>query len=144
MAMLNPYLSFKDQAREALEYYQSVLGGEVNITTFGDMPDSPEMRISDADKPLVMHGQLDTPKGLCLMASDTGSVMPYVPPSEGMVVALTGPSQDMDYIRGAYEKLRDGASDVMDFEAAPWGDHYGQLKDRYGISWMFNCGDGTV
>ena len=140
MARLNPYLSFQDKAEEALTFYQSVLGGELNISRFGDMPDSPEMPVPEADKNLVMHGQLDTPNGLCLMAADSGSVMPYVAPSAGMTVALTGGAEDMDYIRTAFEKLSDGGSDVMPFAPAPWGDRYGQLKDRYGISWMFDCG----
>ena len=140
MVKLNPYLSFKDQAREALTFYQSVLGGELNVMTFGDMPENPEMPVPDDTKALVMHGQLDTPSGLTLMASDTGSMMPYVPASSGVTVALTGGADDVDYVRSAFEALSDGGSDVLPFELAPWGDYYGQLKDKFGISWMFDAG----
>ncbi len=140
MVKLNPYLSFKDQAREALTFYQSVLGGELNIMTFGDMPENPEMPVPEDTKALVMHGQLDTPSGLTLMASDTGSMMPYVPASSGVTVALTGGADDVDLVRSAFEALSDGASDVLPFELAPWGDYYGQLKDKFGISWMFDAG----
>ncbi|MDF2492167.1 MAG: 3-demethylubiquinone-9 3-methyltransferase, partial [Microbacterium sp.] len=34
MLRLNPYLSFRAEAREAMEFYRSVLGGELQIDTF--------------------------------------------------------------------------------------------------------------
>lgn len=140
MAKLNPYLGFKDQARAALEFYQSVLGGELSIMTFGELPGMPD--VSDADKALVMHGQLDTPGGLTLMAADSGSMMPYVAATSGVTVALTGDTTDLDAIRAAYGKLLDGATETLPFELAPWGDYYGQLTDKFGISWMFDVGAG--
>ncbi|WP_425955967.1 VOC family protein [Xylanimonas sp. McL0601] len=138
MARLNPYLSFRDNAREALEHYQSVLGGELNISTFGDQPGMPG--VSETDASLVMHGQLDTPAGLTLMAADSGSMMPHVPATSGVTVALTGGPDDLDYVRDAYQKLSDGATDTLPFELAPWGDYYGSLTDKFGISWMFDVG----
>ncbi|QAY63681.1 VOC family protein [Xylanimonas allomyrinae] len=138
MAKLNPYLSFKDTARDALELYQAVLGGELNVMTYGDMPGLPD--VSETDATLVMHGQLETPGGLTLMASDAGSMMPHVPATPGVTVALTGGPDDLAYISGAYEKLLDGATEILPFELAPWGDHYGQLTDRFGISWVFDVG----
>ncbi|MFD6179174.1 MULTISPECIES: VOC family protein [unclassified Isoptericola] len=140
MVRLNPYLSFKNQAREALEFYRSVLGGELDISTFGGMPADSGMPIPDSDKDLVMHGQLETPSGLTLMAADSGSMMPYVAPTSGVTVALTGGPEDHDYVAGAYAKLADGGSDAMPFDKAPWGDYYGQVTDRYGITWMFDVG----
>ncbi|QAY69201.1 VOC family protein [Xylanimonas protaetiae] len=138
MAKLNPYLSFKDQAKDALEFYQSVLGGELNISTFGDMPGMPG--VPEDEGSLVMHGQLETSGGLTLMASDTGSMMPYVAPTSGVTVALTGGPADLDSIRGAYQSLAEGATETLPFELAPWGDYYGQLTDRFGVSWMFDVG----
>ncbi|ACZ32009.1 3-demethylubiquinone-9 3-methyltransferase [Xylanimonas cellulosilytica DSM 15894] len=140
MTKLNPYLSFKDQAKAALEFYQSVLGGELDVTTFGDMPDMPG--VPEGEGGLVMHGHLETPGGLTLMASDTGTMMPYVPATSGVTVALTGAgAADLDYVRSAYEKLLDGATETLPFELAPWGDHYGQLTDKFGVSWMFDVGE---
>lgn len=138
MVRLNPYLSFKDKAAEALEFYRSVLGGELDISTFGSMPADPAMPIDAADKDLVMHGQLETPHGLTLMAADSGSMMPYVAPTSGVTVALTGGAEDYDYVAGAYAKLAEGGTDAMPFDKAPWGDFYGQVTDRYGITWMFD------
>jgi PhnB protein len=64
---LNPYLSFKDTARQAIEFYHSVFGGELRISTFKDSGAS--MDPIDDDK--VMHSQLDAPNGITLMVSDT-------------------------------------------------------------------------
>ncbi len=137
MARLNPYLSFKTEARDALELYRSVLGGELSIDTFGSIPgmvDDPE------EQHLVMHGQLETPNGLCIMASDTPSSMPYVAPTSGVVVALTGGPEDHEYVASAYEGLAEGGEVTAPFEKAPWGDYFGQLTDRFGVSWMFDVG----
>lgn len=139
MAKLSPYLSFQDQARAALEFYQSVLGGELDISTFGGTP-LEGMPTPDADKDLVMHGQLNAPGDLTIMASDTPSFMEYVAPSAGVTVALTGGPEDHEYIKGAYEQLSDGATPGQPFELAPWGDYYGALTDKFGISWMFDVG----
>ncbi|PFG44415.1 PhnB protein [Isoptericola jiangsuensis] len=137
MVRLNPYLSFQGKAREALEFYRSFLGGEVEISTYGSMPG---MTDDPAEQDLVMHGQLETDHGLTLMAADNPSSMPYVAPSSGVTVALTGGPDDLEYVQAAVTALSDGATDVMPFEKAPWGDHYGQLTDRYGVSWMFDVG----
>ncbi|RPF19764.1 VOC family protein [Myceligenerans xiligouense] len=137
MPTLNPYLSFRTEARAALEFYRSVLGGDLNINAYGDMP-MPGMETMDGN--LVMHGQLDAPGGLTLMAADAPQGgAPYEAPTSGVTVALTGSSADHGYIAAAFDKLSDGASDVLPFELAPWGDYYGQLRDRFGISWMFNA-----
>ncbi|AEG45368.1 VOC family protein [Isoptericola variabilis] len=138
MARLNPYLSFRTEARDALEYYRSALGGEVQIDTYGSIPgmvDDPE------EQHLVMHGQLETPHGLCLMAADTPSVMEYVAPNRGVTVALTGGAEDHEYVATAYERLASDATVSVPFEKAPWGDYFGQLTDKYGVSWMFDVGD---
>ena len=68
MPTLNPYISFRDNARAALERYREVLGGELQIMTFGSMP---EMGYEPSESELVMHGQLTTDDGMVLMASDT-------------------------------------------------------------------------
>ena len=140
MVRLNPYLGFKNQAREALEFYRSVLGGELDISTYGGMPADSGMPIDEADKDLVMHGQLETPSGLTLMASDTGSMMPYDAATSGVTVALTGGPEDYDDVASAYAKLAEGGTDAIPFDKAPWGDFYGQVTDRYGITWMFDVG----
>lgn len=140
MAKLSAYLSFKNQAQEALEFYQSALGGELDVSTYDSTPDIAAMLTDPADGGLVMHGQLDAPGGLTLMAADTGSAMPYVAPTSGVTVALTGGPDDDGYIRSAYDRLSEGVTPDVPLELAPWGDYYGQLTDKFGISWMFDIG----
>lgn len=129
---LNPYLSFRGQAREALERYAEIFGGTLSLMTFGDMPGhaSPE----EAD--WVMHGQLDgIAGGLTLMASDTPSVMEYSVGSD-VTTALTG--DDEATLRSWWDGLADGGTVTLPLEQAPWGDWYGQVTDRFGARWMVN------
>jgi PhnB protein len=77
MANLNPYLSFKNQAREAMEFYRGVFGGELTVSTFADYPGMSD----DSEKDLVMHAQLETPDGFVLMGSDTPDRMQYEKPA---------------------------------------------------------------
>lgn len=132
MANLNPYLSFRDNAREAMEFYQGVLGGDLDVNVFAEFPD---MLQDPSEKDLVMHAQLTTPDGLVLMASDTPSAMPYVTP-QGFSVSLSGTSADAT--RAAWDGLADGATITMPLDVAPWGGLFGMLVDRFGVNWMLN------
>jgi PhnB protein len=128
---LNPYLNFDANAREALEFYKSVFGGELRMNTFAELgapADSP-----DADK--IMHGQLETPSGYTLMGADTPSEMTF---SSGtnMTVSLSG--DDGDELRGYWEKLSDGGTVTVPMEKQMWGDEFGMCVDRFGTPWMVN------
>ncbi|MDR2321779.1 VOC family protein [Microbacterium sp. NPDC089698] len=135
MTTLNPYISFRDNAREAMEFYQQALGGDLQVMTFGDMPGMVE---DEAEQRLVMHSMLRTPDGLVLMGSDTPAHMEYQAP-QGVSVSLSG--SDEDALRAIWAKLADGGTVTMPFEQAPWGDLFGMFIDRFGVSWMFSGGD---
>jgi PhnB protein len=130
---LNPHLSFRDNAREAITHYHSVFGGELTVATFGDFHASED----PAEQDKVMHAQLETPDGLVLMAADTPNAMEYKPQS-GVAVSLSG--DDEDKLRGYWEALSDGGTVVMPFEKAPWGATFGMCVDRFGTNWMVNAG----
>lgn len=129
---LNPYLGFRDNAREAMTFYQSVLGGELRISTFGEFHASED----PAEQDKVMHAMLETPDGFVLMASDTPNRMEHQPHS-GVSVSLSG--DDEAKLRGWWNGLSDGGSVLMPFEKAPWGDTFGMCIDRFGTSWMVNA-----
>lgn len=137
-SLLNPYLSFKDTAREAMEFYQSVFGGELTVNTFGEYgdPDSPSSE-------LVMHSQLTTPGGFTLMASDTPDGMEFTPGAQ-IAISLSGDGDDAEAIRGYWEALSDGATVTMPLEKQVWGDEFGQVTDRFGIGWLVNIGGGAA
>jgi PhnB protein len=127
---LNPYIQFKDNARQALEFYKGVFGGELTVSTFGEFgqQDTPV-----ADK--VMHGQLETPSGFTLMASDTPPGMERNP-GTNITVSLSG--DDTDELRGYWEKLADGGTVSLPLEKQMWGDEFGMCTDRFGVPWMVN------
>lgn len=138
MATLNPYLGFRSEAKEALTFYQSALGGTVNVMTFGDTPAGEAMGMPPEAADLVMHGQLDLDDGLVIMAADTPPGMDYVAPTSGVWVAMTGGAAEHDRLAAAFAKLSEGGTPGVPLEKAPWGDYFGQFTDRFGIPWMFN------
>jgi PhnB protein len=127
---LNPYISFDNGARQAMEYYRDVFGGNLTMNTFGEFgqTDSP-----DADK--IMHSQLETDTGFTLMASDTPAGMQRNP-GDTITISLSG--DDADTLRGYWEKLSDGGTVTMPLEKQMWGDEFGMCTDRFGIPWMVN------
>jgi len=127
---LNPYLNFDGNTRQALEFYHGVFGGELTLSTFGDMgaADAP-----DAAK--IMHGQLETEAGYTIMAADVPGHMQYQAPA-GFSVSLSG--DDGNALRGYFEKLAEGGTTTMPLEKQVWGDEFGMCVDQFGISWLVN------
>ncbi len=129
---LNPYLSFNGTAREAMEFYRGVFGGELVIQTFaeGGMAQDP----GDAER--IMHAQLDAPNGMTIMGSDSPLSMGGTPDASSISVSLSG--DDDAELTGYWNGLADGGTVTMPLEKAPWGDQFGMLKDRFGTDWMVN------
>ncbi|MCC2593702.1 VOC family protein [Tessaracoccus sp. OS52] len=132
---ITPYLQFDGDAREAMEFYHSVFGGELTMTTFGEgMGDTADAESASR----IMHASLYVEPGFHLMASDTA---PGMPPARNGVYSLSSDgtnAADDEPLRGYWEKLAaDGAID-MPMEVAPWGDAFGQVTDKFGISWFVN------
>ena len=125
---LNPYLTFDGNAREAMEFYKGVFGGELAINTFGEYGDAPN---PDG----VMHALLETGGGMALMASDLPPGMPHNP-GDDISISLSG--EDAAELRGYWEKLSDGGNVTMPLEKQMWGDEFGMCQDRFGIAWMVN------
>ena len=128
---LNPYINFRDNARQAIEFYHAALGGNLHMTTFkeGGMSYGPET------DDLVMHAQLDAENGMTLMASDTPPRMEYKP---GTNVSISLSGDDEQALRGYWDKLSAGGNISMPLNKAPWGDTFGMCTDKFGIQWLFN------
>ena len=128
---LNPYISFQGQAREAMEFYKSVFGGQLDISTYGEsgMSDDP----AQADK--VMHAQLDAGPDLLLMGSDMPPGMPF---DSGSRISVSLSGDDEATLRRYWDGLLEGGTVTMPLERAPWGDSFGMCADRFGINWMVN------
>jgi PhnB protein len=134
---LNPYLNFRDNAREAMDFYQSVFGGELTRSTFAEFHASEDP--AEANK--VMHSMLESEGGLVLMAADTPNSMEYRP-GNTMSVSLSGKESDAGELHGYWEKLSEGGAVMMPLAKAPWGDEFGMCTDRFGIAWLVNIAGG--
>ena len=128
---LNPYITFANNAREAMSFYQSVLGGELHVSTFGEYgaADQP-----GADK--VMHAMLETPAGFTLMASDPPPGEPAPQAGNNITLSLSG--DDSAELRGYWDGLSAGGNVMMPLEKQMWGDTFGMFVDRFGITWLVN------
>lgn len=127
---LNPYFTFDGDAREAVEFYQRVLGGELVLHTFGEYG-APDGVNPDG----VMHAMLETPAGFTLMASDLPPGMELQPGGQ-VTVSLSG--DDDDQLRGYWDGLSAEGTVIMPLEPQMWGDTFGQCVDKFGIAWMVN------
>ena len=128
--VLDPYLNFRDETREAMEFYRGVFGGELRMMTFKEYQASQDP--SEDDK--IMHAQLEA-EGIRLMAADTPNSMEYQP-GTNFNLSLSG--EDEATLRGYFEKLQEGGKVTMPLEKAAWGDTFGMLIDRFGVSWLVN------
>jgi len=131
--ILNPYLHFRDKAREAMEFYQTVFGGELDIMTFGDAGDP-----YPGEGTKVQHGQLETPAGFTLMGSDTPERMEHERGENVFSVSLSGTNSDDAELRGYWKKLSLGATISEPLAVAPWGATFGILVDAFGVTWLVN------
>ncbi|KAB1912333.1 VOC family protein [Micromonospora sp. AMSO31t] len=127
---LNPYISFRDNARQAMEFYQKVFGGNLTLSTFGEFG-NPDPGVADN----VMHAQLETDRGFTLMASDTPPEMEYQP---GTNISISLSGDDADELRGYWQQLAEGGTVALPLEKQMWGDEFGMCVDRFGINWMVN------
>jgi PhnB protein len=127
---LNPYISFNGNARDAMEFYEGILGGTLQLSTFGDLGGA---HGDDADK--IMHGMLETDDGLVLMGADTAPGQEFQP-GNTMTVSLSG--DEGDRLRGYWEGLSEDGTVTVPLEKQMWGDEFGMCIDRFGVAWMVN------
>lgn len=135
MNKLNPYITFLGNTRQAMEFYKSVLGGHLTISTFKDMNATENPEIEN----LVMHSELVADNGMTIMASDDPE---QVEKSINTSISLSGDNEAE--LTGFWERLTDGATITAPFEKAPWGDTFGMLTDKFGIRWLVNVSTPKV
>ena len=134
---LNPYINFRDNTRQAMEFYQSVFGGKLDMNTFKEYNASEDP--SEDNK--IMHAMLEADNGIIFMASDTPNSMEYRPGTD-MSMSLSG--DDDAELTGYFERLSEGGVIKMPLEVAPWGDKFGMFTDKFGIDWMVNVAGQTA
>jgi PhnB protein len=133
-AKLLPYLNFNSQTKEAMEFYQSVLGGELTMQTFGETG----MPVEDKFKDNIMHAELKN-DDLTFMASD-GDAHHTITMGDNISMSLIGTEDTR--LSGFFEKLAEGGKIDQPLVEAPWGDKFGMLTDKFGVHWMVNISKG--
>ena len=129
---LNPYLNFRGTARDAMTFYHDVFGGDLKMSTFEEFHASEE----PSDRDLIMHAQLDAPNDLTLMGSDVPERMEFEPGTNSFSISLSG--EDRAELTAYYNRLAEGGTVLQPLEKAPWGDVFGMLQDRFGVTWLVN------
>jgi len=128
---LNPYISFKDNTREAMAFYKSIFGGKLTMNTFKEFNASqgPE------EDNKIMHSMLEADNGITFMASDTPDRMGY---SVGTNFSMSLSGDNEAELQGYFKKLAVGGTVTMPLEKAIWGDTFGMLTDKFGVAWVMN------
>ena len=131
---LNPYLQFDGITREAVEFYHRILGGELSMMTFAEGMGETNPALAS----MIMHSSLYVERGIHIMASD---VPPGMPLESNGTISLSSDDAaggDAEMLTSWWERLSEDAEVTMPLEQAPWGDHFGQLRDKFGVTWMVN------
>jgi PhnB protein len=128
---LNPYLNFKDNTRQAMEFYRTVFGGTLQLSTFKEFHASQD----PSEENLIMHSVLEAENGISFMASDTPSRMEYRP-GTNMSMSLSGDNEAE--LTGYFEQLSAGGMVTMPLQKAMWGDSFGMCTDKFGVQWLVN------
>ena len=129
--LLNPYISFKNNARQAMDFYKTVFGGKLTMNTFKEFNASQD----PSEDNLIMHAQLEGNNGIVFMASDTPARMEH---KHGNNISMSLSGENEAELRGYFDKLSAGGMVTMPLEKAMWGDSFGMLVDKFGIGWMVN------
>ncbi|HMN62418.1 MAG TPA: VOC family protein [Anaerolinea sp.] len=124
-------MSFKDNARSAMQFYQSVFGGKLTLSTFKEFNVSQDP--SEADK--IMHAMLEADNGIVFMGADTPNQMGYQP---GANISMSLSGENHAELTAYFEKLSAGGTVAQPLMQAPWGDSFGMLTDKFGVNWMVN------
>ena len=131
---LTPYLRFAGDAKEAMEFYHQVLGGELSMLTFQEGMNDNNPAVAD----LIMHASIFVERGLHLMASDTPPEMDVR--GNGVIALSSDGNESLDSatLTKWWEGLGEGGQVNQPLAQAPWGDSSGELRDKFGVVWMFN------
>lgn len=125
------HVNFRGQAREALEFYKAVFGGEITVATYADIHAVEEPDQTDQ----VAFGRVDAPNGFTIMAYDVQPSKGHDPGENPFYITLQG--TDGDEIQPLWDALAAAATTILiPLAPAPFAPLYGMLADRYGVTWI--------
>ena len=132
--LIQPYLMFGGRCEEALEFYRTALGAQVDmLMRFSESPDpTPPGMLPPGFENKVMHASFRI-AGNVLMASDGCEVGAQFKGFSLSIAVATEAEADR-----YFSALSDGGQVQMPLTKTFWSPRFGMLTDRFGIAWMIN------
>ena len=132
MTLINAYITFNGNCREAMNFYKDCLGGELTLQTIGESPLADKMPAQM--KECILHASL-VKESLVLMGSDMVGEKGLI---KGNSVSLAINCSSEEEIQLFYENLSAGGIKEHVLEESFWGATFGDLTDKYGNHWLLN------
>lgn len=131
------YLNFKAEAREAIAFYEKVFETKAtDITTYGEMPGTEEMHLSDEVKDMIINARMEINGTLVMFADNPEGVAPEL--IVGNNISLVIQPKTEEETKQLFIKLSEGGKVEMPLDEAPWAKLYGMVTDRFGVNWQLN------
>lgn len=143
MAKVSTYLNFPRNTEEAFNFYKSVFGTQFigDIMRMGDVPSADGVPpCAEGDKNLVMHVELPILGGHVLMGTDAPESMGFNL-NFGDNVHINLEPDTRKETKRLFDALSEGGKVTMELQDMFWGDYFGTCVDKFGVNWMFNCGE---
>lgn len=131
MLGVQPYIAFRGNCREAIEFYKQALGAEeVFLQTYGE---SPMQDMGQADA--IMHATLKIGDSTVMMCDDFHTENFSTAGNISLAIGLN----DVETAKNFFTNLSDGGNVTMPLDKTFWAEAFGMVTDKFGISWMVNC-----
>jgi PhnB protein len=131
MLGVNPYITFKGNCREAIEFYKSALDAEVLFTqTVGE---SPMSDMGPAEN--IMHCTIKVGQSTIMMSDDPRPDAASGGGNISLAIGLNDPAR----AKQVFDRLGSGGTTIMPLEKTYWAEAFGMLIDKFGVRWMVNC-----
>lgn len=132
---LIPYITFDGNCEEAVNFYQSAIGGESQILRYGDAPANPDFPISEEMKNRVLHAELRKDGHLIRFADN----FPGTPFSQGNAISFALELPAEEETRKTFTSLSEGGQIEMDLQKTFFSPLYAKFTDKFGVRWQLNC-----
>ena len=127
-----PYISFNGNCEEAVNFYQSIIGGTISSMKYNEMPPDEEMPIRETWQDKIMHSALTFDDGNVIYFGDSWDQSPVTFGNFSTLhLVVENEKQVYDFV----EKLAEGGEITMPADNTFWNSVYGSLVDKYGVSW---------
>jgi PhnB protein len=128
---VSPYISFKGNCRQAIEFYKGALDAQVLFSqTVGESP------MRDMGPPEnIMHCSMKIGDSTIMLSDDPNPGSAAAGGNISLAIGLNDPQR----ARQLFENLAQGGSVIMPLQKTFWAEAFGMVADKFGVKWMVNC-----